>query len=93
MERRVALVADRGRRAGTITTRLLHPVWELAIRRAARDAHRLTCLIDALACHVCRVHPARLSGGEGSSPTPHDLISTMLRRHHHSYQRGALSST
>lgn len=31
---------------------------ELAIRRAARDAHRSECSIDAFDCNTCRMHAA-----------------------------------
>ena len=61
MERQVAPVADRGPGAVVIPAVFPHAARGLTIRRAARDAHRTACPIDALACSVCRAHAARIS--------------------------------
>lgn len=44
-----------------VSLAFLHAAHELAIRRAARDAHRTECRIDALECSVCRAHALRIA--------------------------------
>ena len=60
MEERAVPVFSRDRIPG-ISPAFLHAAHELAIRRAARDAHRSECGIDALECSVCRMHAARIA--------------------------------
>lgn len=60
MEDPAVPVRSRDRVPG-ITPAFLHAAHELAIRRAARDAHRSECSIDALECSACRMHAARIA--------------------------------
>jgi hypothetical protein len=39
-----------------IPPEFVNNAYTLAIRRAARDAHRITCDRDAVECEVCRDH-------------------------------------
>ena len=39
----------------------LRAAHELAIRRAARDAHRAGCRFDAEECPICREHAGRIA--------------------------------
>jgi hypothetical protein len=60
MEERAVPVSSRDRVPG-ISPAFLHAAYELAICRAARDAHRSECNIDALECSACRAHAARIA--------------------------------
>ena len=60
MEERAVPVSSRDRVPG-ISPAFLYAAHELAIRRAARDAHRSECNIDALECSACRAHAARIA--------------------------------
>ena len=60
MEEQAVPVNIRDRVPG-LTPAFLHAAHELAIRRAARDAHRSECAIDALECSVCRMHATRIA--------------------------------
>ena len=51
----------RGRLIRSISAEFLHAARELAIRRAARDAHRTECETDAFECTICRMHAARIA--------------------------------
>ncbi len=62
IENKAASVRGRGRRLiRSISGEFLHAARELAIRRAARDAHRSDCDNDALECSICRMHAARIA--------------------------------
>ncbi len=61
MKNKAASAQGRGRLTRTITADFLHAARELAIRRAARDAHRTECETDAFECTVCRMHAARIA--------------------------------
>lgn len=61
MERRAAPVTSRGRLFPGISAEFLHSAQGLAIRRAARDAHRSECSLDAVECSICRMHAARIA--------------------------------
>ena len=60
MEERAVPVRSRGRLPG-ISPAFLRAARELAIRRAARDAHRSECSVDALECDACRLHAASIA--------------------------------
>jgi hypothetical protein len=60
MTNKAVAVQRRGRLFG-ISAEFLHAARELAIRRAARDAHRSECDTDALECSICRVHATRIA--------------------------------
>ena len=49
-----------------ISAEFLYAARELAIRRAARDAHRSECESDALECNVCRVHATRIADAKAA---------------------------
>lgn len=60
-------VSVRGRgRLIHISAEFLHAARELAIRRAARDAHRSECESDALECSVCRRHATRIADAKAA---------------------------
>ena len=60
-------VSVRGRdRLTSISAEFLHAARELAIRRAAREAHRSECESDALECNVCRVHATRIADAKAA---------------------------
>ena len=46
---------------GGLGAQFLRAARELAIRRAARDAHRTECDTDAFECTICRMHAARIA--------------------------------
>jgi hypothetical protein len=52
---------NRGRLIRSISSEFLHAARELAIRRAARDAHRSECDTDAFECAICRMHAQRIA--------------------------------
>jgi hypothetical protein len=56
-----ASALGRGRLIRTISAEFLHAARELAIRRAARDAHRTECHTDAFECSICRIHAVRIA--------------------------------
>jgi hypothetical protein len=60
MEEHAVPVSGRDRVPG-LTPEFVHAAYELAIRRAARDAHRSECRVDALECSICRAHAARIA--------------------------------
>ncbi len=45
----------------------------LAICRAARDAHRSDCELDAVACEACREHANAIAAAKRALNYPHDL--------------------
>lgn len=61
MKDKAASAQDWGRLIRGISSSFLNAARELAIRRAARDAHRSECDTDALECAICRMHAARIS--------------------------------
>jgi hypothetical protein len=61
MTNKAASAQGRGRLTRTITADLLHAARELAIRRAACDAHCTECETDAFECTICRIHAARIA--------------------------------
>ncbi len=65
MTNKAVAVQSRGRLIG-ISAEFLHAARELAIRRAARDAHRSECQSDALECNVCRVHATRIADAKAA---------------------------
>ncbi len=44
----------------------VHRAYTLAIRRAARDAHRVVCDLDIVECDVCRQHAQAISDAKHS---------------------------
>lgn len=58
MNNKAASARGRGRLIRGISSKFLHAARELAIRRAARDAHRSECDADASECAICRMHAA-----------------------------------
>jgi hypothetical protein len=56
-----------------ISAEFLYAARELAIRRAARDAHRSDCDTDALECNICRMHAARIA--EAKAALRHNAFS------------------
>ena len=44
-----------------ISRAFVRAAYELAIRRAGRDAHRADCQLDAPECAICREHAGRIS--------------------------------
>lgn len=61
MSNKAASARGRGRFIRGISAEFLHAARELAIRRAARDAHRSECDTDAFECAICRMHAARIA--------------------------------
>jgi hypothetical protein len=57
----VASAIDRGRASPEMDPVFFSVDWGLAVRCAARDAHRSECLVDALECSVCRAHAERIA--------------------------------
>jgi hypothetical protein len=51
----------------------LRAAYELAIRRAARDAHRSGCRLDAAECPICREHAGRIA--EAKAALRRDLLA------------------
>ncbi len=72
MEEHAVPASGRDRVPG-ISPAFLHAASELAIRRAARDAHRSECRVDALECNICRAHAARIA--EAKAKLRHDRYS------------------
>jgi len=66
MDERAAPVTNRGRTASPMNAGFLFAARELAIRRAARDAHRTVCRIDAFECSICRAHASRISDAKAA---------------------------
>ena len=54
-----------------ISRSFVRAAYELAIRRAGRDAHRADCQLDAAECAICREHAGRIS--EAKAALRHDL--------------------
>jgi len=52
---------NRGTLLRSISAEFLHAARELAIRGAARDAHRSDCDTDAFECATCRMHAQRIA--------------------------------
>jgi hypothetical protein len=73
MKNKAASARGRGRLIPTISAAFLHAARELAIRRAARDAHRTECDADAFECPICRTHAARIA--EAKAALRHDVFS------------------
>jgi hypothetical protein len=44
-----------------ISRTFVRAAYELAIRRAGRDAHRADCRLDAAECAICCEHAGRIS--------------------------------
>jgi hypothetical protein len=61
MNNKAASAQGRGRLIRSIGADFLCAARGLAIRRAARDAHRTECDADALECSICRMHAARIA--------------------------------
>lgn len=61
MEERVVPASPRDRPIPGATVAFFRAAHELAIRRAARDAHRSDCTADALECIICGAHAARIA--------------------------------
>ena len=61
MEKRAVPATRRGRLFPGISAAFFQAAQELAIRRAARDAHRSECDLDAVECSICRMHAARIA--------------------------------
>jgi hypothetical protein len=55
-----------GRLIRSISSEFLHAARELAIRRAARDAHRTECDADAFECSICRMHAASIADAKSA---------------------------
>jgi len=65
MTNKAVAVQSRGRLIG-ISAEFLHAAREVALRRAARDAHRSECDTDALECSICRMHAARIADAKAA---------------------------
>ena len=65
MTNKPVAVQSRGRLIG-ISAEFLHAAREVALRRAARDAHRSECDTDALECSICRMHAARIADAKAA---------------------------
>ncbi len=63
MKQQAASAARRGRALpdDAFPLEFIHNAFMLAIRRAARDAHRTVCDRDAVECDVCRSHAQNIS--------------------------------
>jgi hypothetical protein len=61
MNNKAASARNRGRLIRSISAEFLHAAHDLAIRRAARDAHCSECDTDAFDCAICRMHAARIA--------------------------------
>jgi hypothetical protein len=61
MDDKAASAPGRGRLIRSSSADFLHAARELAIRRAARDAHRTECDTDAFECTICRMHAQRIA--------------------------------
>jgi hypothetical protein len=61
MEERAVPASLRDRPIPGATVAFFRAAQELAIRRAARDAHRSDCRDDPLECSICRAHVARIA--------------------------------
>jgi hypothetical protein len=73
MMQRAVPVVDRDRSRTAISIGFLRRAHELAIRRAARDAHRAECQFDALDCSVCREHADRIA--QAKAALQHDATA------------------
>jgi hypothetical protein len=54
-------VKSRDRGTAGVGRTFLRAAYELAIRRAGRDAHRTGCVLDAAECPICREHAGRIA--------------------------------
>jgi len=61
-----ALECDRSRQTSGLSVEFFCVARGLAIRRAARDAHRTECRIDALECAACRMHAEHIAEAKRS---------------------------
>ena len=52
---------SRGHVIPGISRTFVRAAYELAIRRAGRDAHRADCQLDAAECAICCEHAGRIS--------------------------------
>jgi hypothetical protein len=62
---------DRSRQASALDLEFFCVARELAIRRAARDAHRTECRIDAWECGVCRMHAEQIADAKHALQREH----------------------
>lgn len=58
MKDKAVSAQDLGRLIRGISAEFFHVAHELAMRRAARDAHRSECDAEASECAICRMHAA-----------------------------------
>jgi hypothetical protein len=70
MKKDAGPVKGRNRAIAGISRTFLRAAYQLAIRRAGRDAHRADCRLDAADCTICREHAGRIS--EAKAALRHD---------------------